>query len=63
MEAITLLTPAFTRLPQAFAPLMQFAVNEYQRRCEAGDVVPDQALLAPILALLDRLQDAQKQDE
>ncbi len=57
VEAISLLAPAFVRLPQAFAQLMGVMVRDYLERCEKRGVEPDQALLAPVIAAFKRLQD------
>ena len=48
VEAMAALTPAFTRTPQAFAPLMAAVVQDYRRRCEAVGTEPDETLLAPV---------------
>ena len=55
-EAISVLTPAFVRLPPAFAQLMGVMRREYLQRCEKSGADPDQALLAPVIATFNSLQ-------
>lgn len=48
-EGIRLLTPYFTQLPKAFAPLMASLVQAYARACEEGGHAVEEQLLAPLL--------------
>ena len=49
-EAIRLLTPIFSRYPQALARLMREIREDYVKAAEASGVEPDATLLAPITA-------------
>ena len=50
------LRPEFTRLPEAFAPLMLALVGDYSHASRAAGTEPDTVLLAPILEALARLE-------
>jgi len=54
-ESVALLTPDFTRWPQSFAELMGAICREYLRRCEKAGVEPDEALLAPVDEVFQRM--------
>ena len=55
-EGIETLRGPFLALPQAFASLMLALVRGYIDACEATGIAPDNGLLAPIAAMLHRLQ-------
>jgi hypothetical protein len=55
-EAIGLLTPLFSRLPQAHAPLMASLCRSYLQTTEAAGVVPDTALLDPVVEIFKTLK-------
>ena len=54
-EGIAALTPAFDRHPAAFAGLMRNLGADYLRTCEALAEPPDADLLAPVVAIFQRL--------
>jgi len=56
-EAVETLAPAFLKLPLAHGRWMFMMRQQYLARCEALDRPPDAALLAPIDAALQTLQD------
>jgi hypothetical protein len=58
-EAINLLTPFFSRLPQAHAPLMQSISAIYLRAAESAQVAPDIAVLGPVLEVFESLNPSQ----
>ena len=53
LEAINTLRSDFLRIPQAHRGLMVDIFNEYLRLCQAANTEPDNALLAPLLPLLN----------
>lgn len=55
-ESVEVAAVEFFRRPKAFADLMLGISRGYLRRCEKGGVKPDQALLAPVLAVFQRMQ-------
>ena len=55
-EAIRILTPFFTRLPQAHGPLMQTLLNWYAQAAEAAEVEMDSGLIAPVVEVLEHLK-------
>jgi tetratricopeptide (TPR) repeat protein len=55
-EGMRALGPAFTRLPQAFAPLMAGLVSEYVTHVKELGESPDMELLAPILAKFEEIK-------
>ena len=55
-EAIRLLTPAFTQLPGAFAPLMGAIRKDYLAASQAAKQEPDRELLAPLVEVFARLE-------
>jgi tetratricopeptide (TPR) repeat protein len=60
VAAIQTLSDAFLRLPAAFARLMEAMARDYQQRCETLGTQPDEALLAPIIAVFAQLQTRQE---
>jgi len=54
-EAIRLLTPFFSRLPQAHAPLMQGLCSVYLQAAQSANLAPDNALLGPVAAIFEKL--------
>ena len=60
IEAISVLTDPYVRLPPAFAPLMAAMVREYLARCEKQGSEQDMALLGPVAAVFQRLQSQQE---
>jgi len=56
-EAVETLTPAFLKLTRAYANWMATMARNYVERAEALGQEPDAALLAPIAAALQALQD------
>lgn len=58
-EAIHLLTPHFTHLPQAYAPLMRWILSSYLQAAESAGVDPDFVLLAPVIVVFKRLHSPQ----
>ncbi|SPE32092.1 hypothetical protein SBA3_1840012 [Candidatus Sulfopaludibacter sp. SbA3] len=54
-EAIHILTPLFSRLPEAHARLIRFIRGLYIRATQSAEVAPDEALLAPVAAILEKL--------
>jgi tetratricopeptide (TPR) repeat protein len=63
VEAIGVLTPAFVRLPPAFAQLMGAMVRAYRQRCEKHGTEPDQALLTPVIAAFNQLPGQKTEEE
>ena len=59
-EAIRILNPYFAAIPQAHAGLMGFLVKEYLEASEAAGIEPDMELLAPVIQVFQRLQEAPK---
>lgn len=55
-EGIAVLRPAFERLPVAFADLMRALVDSYEHACEQSGTDRDPELLAPVLAVLAKLE-------
>ena len=55
-EAVRIYSDFFLRLPAAFAPWMAMRIQDYLRRAEAAGVEPDEALLEPILEVLESLR-------
>jgi tetratricopeptide (TPR) repeat protein len=55
-EGVRALAPPFTRLPQAFAPLMAGLVSEYVTHVKELGESLDMELLAPILAKLEEIK-------
>ena len=54
-EAIRLLTRFFAQSPQAHAPQMRWLFGLYIEAAESAHVDPDLTLLAPVIAVLERL--------
>jgi len=54
-EAIRLLTPCFSRLPRAHAPLMQAIRGLYLEATQAANVASDTAILGPVIAVFEAL--------
>jgi hypothetical protein len=54
-EGVLMLALYFQALPEAYAPLMDRLVGEYQRLAESLGHRLDTALLAPVLEALERL--------
>ncbi|MFN0095815.1 MAG: tetratricopeptide repeat protein [Dehalococcoidia bacterium] len=57
-EGVERLSPAFLAFPLGHAALTEALASEYRAACEALGQTPDEALLAPIAAALERLQQA-----
>ena len=55
-EAIRLLTPFFSRYPQAHAPLMQPLLGLYAEAAQSAHVDPDFTLLAPVISVFQSLE-------
>ena len=55
-EALTTLAPFFLRLPKRYAQWMMSMARQYVERCERLGIEPDDALLAPIVEVLQKLQ-------
>jgi hypothetical protein len=55
-EGVRWLTPVFTAYPAAVRDLMAGLRQSYLACCEAGNRDPDTALLAPVLAVFQRLE-------
>jgi hypothetical protein len=55
-QALSGLPSAFSRLPQAFAPLMEFLVSRYLTHVKEAGESPDAELLAPILAKFEEIK-------
>src|ERR1019366_509769 len=55
-EAIRILSPFFSRLPQAHAPLMQVIRDLYLIAAQAPGVTHDSAILDPVAAIFERLK-------
>jgi tetratricopeptide (TPR) repeat protein len=58
-EAIRLLTPFFSMLPQAHAPLMRYICALYALATLSVDVAPDIALLSPVAAAFEKLNSSE----
>ena len=58
-EAIRLLTPLFSRLPQAHAPLMRYICGVYIQAAQSADIAPDITLLAPLIAVFEKLESSE----
>jgi tetratricopeptide (TPR) repeat protein len=56
VEAIRLLTPFFSRLPHAHAPLMRALRGLYLQAAQSARVPPDAALLAPVNAVFESIE-------
>ena len=54
-EAVKILSPFFQKLPLAHGKWMWNFVQEYQGYCKALNQEPDEALLAPILEIFEKL--------
>jgi tetratricopeptide (TPR) repeat protein len=54
-QAIRLLTPLVSELPNAYAPLLRPICDRYQEAALAAGSPPDMALLAPIIRILEKL--------
>ena len=57
-EAVRTLTPTFVRYAAAIAPLMMQMLREYLRLCEEASVEPDLEMLAPVIAVFEKLKSA-----
>ena len=55
-EGIRVLTGQFQSIPAAFAPVMGQLVREYLRLAETMNQAPDEALLAPVFEVFERMQ-------
>ncbi|MCB1021840.1 MAG: tetratricopeptide repeat protein [Bryobacterales bacterium] len=55
-EAISVLTPFFTRFPLAHVGLMQGMCLEYLQACQANESEPNQEILDPVLEVFQKLQ-------
>jgi hypothetical protein len=55
-EAIQLLRPFFLKHPRGYADWMDDFIQNYRTACEAAGREPDEALLAPVVEALQRLQ-------
>ena len=53
-DAIRCVTAHFLRLPNAFAGLTGNLLSDYLRSCEAGQIEPNEGLIAPLLEVLQR---------
>jgi tetratricopeptide (TPR) repeat protein len=58
-EAIATLSPMFQRVPTAFAQLIGSMARDYLERCKKLDREPDEALLAPVVAVFQALRTEQ----
>ena len=56
VEGIRSLQPQFTRLPEAFGPLMGSLVRDYREASRTDGAEPDLALLTPVVEILQRLE-------
>jgi len=54
--AIRLLTPFFSRLPQAHAPLMRWICDLYNQAAQSAGIAPDPNLLAPVIAVFEKIE-------
>ena len=61
-EAIDAIASYFAMHPQAFAHRMMPIARDYVRRCETLGREPDEALLAPIAAVLQEMQEGPGDD-
>ena len=59
-EGIITLRRLFMLRPRAFVPLMGALVREYLASCEAAGIEADEALLAPIVKVLQAVQQENK---
>jgi len=62
-ESVALLTVDFVRLSQVHAGLMGAICQGYLRRCMKAGVEPDEALLAPVIAVFERMQASEAGDQ
>jgi hypothetical protein len=62
-EGMRALSPAFARLPRAFAPLMVALVSDYATHVKELGESPDMELLAPILAKLEEIKGSGEQSK
>jgi tetratricopeptide (TPR) repeat protein len=60
-ESVRTLAPAFSRLPQAFAPLMRALVSDYLTHVKELGESPDMELLGPVLAKLEEIKGSGEQ--
>jgi tetratricopeptide (TPR) repeat protein len=60
-EAIRILTPFFERLPQAHRQLIEVIVELYSRAGERAGVEIDEALLAPVVGVCEKLKARENQ--
>jgi tetratricopeptide (TPR) repeat protein len=58
-EAVRTLAPQFLTLPAAFASWMATMVRNYLKRCQEAETEPDMELLAPLLVVLQRMQEGE----
>jgi hypothetical protein len=56
-DGVRTLTPAFCRLPEAFAPLMGALVSHYLTHVKELGEHPDTELLAPVIAKFEEIKD------
>ena len=61
-EAIRLLTAPFAQLPAGFGLLMAGIVRDYLESAEAAKQPPDEKLLAPVMAVFDRLKKSENKE-
>jgi len=54
------LNPQFTELPMVFESLMSQLVQDYMEVVRLAATEPDMALLAPILQILERMQNGER---
>ena len=54
-EAMSILTPFFSQLPRAYAPLMKDARDSYLSTAQSAGVAPDSAILDPVTAIFEKL--------
>jgi tetratricopeptide (TPR) repeat protein len=54
-EAIRLLAPVLSELPNAYAPLIRANLAGYLNAAQAAGVEPDMAILGPVYAILEKL--------
>ena len=62
-QAISAMAPYFAAHPQSFAHRMMPIARDYVRRCEALGRDPDEQLLAPIVEVLNRMQEGFVREE
>ncbi|MEM9998817.1 MAG: tetratricopeptide repeat protein [Bacteroidota bacterium] len=56
-ESLRLLLPHFERLPPAHARQMQGTLQSYDQACQGAEQEPEEALLAPLIAILQQLEE------